>query len=583
MVSLAVDLEGRATVTAARRRPGTVARRRHGTRALAFIAVAAALFVLVGYPMAWLALKSLQSPSGAGLTVQNFVTVFTTLRYLTPVRNSLAVATAVGFIDLAIAVPMAWAVVRTDMPAKALVRGCVIGAFVTPGFLGAIAWALLAGPNAGWLNKLWMFVTGAGSGLFNIYSLPGIVFVISLYTFPFVFLLTTTALELMSSEMEDAAAILGASRWRTMRMVTIPLVLPALLAGFIIAFLEAIADLGAPLVLAVPARVQVITTQLFQFYEFPSQVEVAAAYSLPLLLITGALLYLQRRLLARKGYSTFSGKGGAQRVIRLGHWRYVPLAWCLAVATLSLFLPSLTLLSAATAKGWARGWGWENFTLGNFRFILVEHPAAPSAITHSFVFSAAAAFAAIWLAFLTAYIVNRRLVRGGWVLGYAAMMPFVIPGIVLAMGFLAAYTRHPLALYGTAWILILAYTSRFLPLAYTTSDSALKSIDADLEDAARIAGAGRFATLREVTLPLIKRGILGGWLLVMIAAMRELSTAIFLFSANTKVMSTVLIDFSEAGEFERLSALGIIMLALTLALTLVGHRVVGRRFIACAE
>ncbi|MBV8888959.1 MAG: iron ABC transporter permease [Alphaproteobacteria bacterium] len=562
---------------------GAARRRWYGTGALLSIAIAAALFVLVGYPLAWLALKALQSPSGAGLTVQNFVTVFTTLRYLTPVRNSLEVAAAVGCLDLVIAVPMAWAVVRTDMPAKGVVRGCVIGAFITPGFLGAIAWTLLAGPNAGWLNKLWMDLTGAGSGLFNIYSLPGIVFVISLYTFPFVFLLTATALELMSSEMENAAAILGASVWQTLRMVTIPLVRPALLAGFIIAFLEAIADLGTPLLLAVPARLQVITTQLFQFYEFPSQVEVAAAYSLPLLMITGALLYVQRRLLLRKGYSTFTGKGGAQRLIRLGRWRYVPLAWCLFVVTLSLFLPSLTLLSAATSKGWARGWGWENFTLGNFHFILVEHPAAPSAITHSFVFAAAAAFVAVLVAFLTAYIVNRRLVRGGWILGYAAMTPFVIPGIVMAMGFLAAYTRPPLALYGTAWILILAYASRFLPIAYSTGDSALKSIDPDLEDAARITGAGRFATLREVTLPLVRRGIFGGWVLVMIAAIRELSTAIFLFSANTKVMSTVLIDFSEAGEFERLSALGIIMLALTLALTMVGHRIVGRRFLACAE
>lgn len=574
MVSIAVELQPT---------EGVVARRWRSSLAVLLIAVAAALFILIGYPMLWLVLKAVESPSDAGLTFDNFVTAFGTLRYLNAVRNSLQVAFSVAVLDLLIAVPMAWAVVRTDMPAKGLVRACVVGAFITPGFLGAIAWTLLAGPNAGWLNKLIMAVTGASSGLFNIYSLGGLVFVMSLYTYPYAFLFVTNSLELMSSEMEDAASILGAGRWRIVRMITIPLVLPALIAGFIMAFLEAIADLGAPLLLAVPARIQVITTQLFQFFQYPSKIEVAAAYSLPLLLITGALLFVQRRLLARKGYATFTGKGGAQRLIRLGRWRFVLLAWCLLIATLSLFLPALTLLSAATAHGWARGWTWQNVTLDNFRFILLDHPTTPGAIANSFAFSAAAACAAVLLAFLTAYIVNRRLVRGSWMLGYAAMMPYVIPGIVLAIGFLAAYARPPFALYGTAWIMILAFTARFLPIAYTNSDTALKSIHPELEDAARIAGAGRLVTLWEVTLPLVKRGILGGWLLVLIAALRELSTAIFLFSANTKVMSTVLIDLSEEGDFERLSALGIVMLALTLTLAVVGYRIVGQRFIGRAE
>jgi iron(III) transport system permease protein len=574
MVSVAVELEPSS---------GVATRPWRSSIAMLWIAVVAALFVLVGYPMLWLVLKALAMPGVVGLTFGNFVTAFTTPRYLWAMGNSLVLASAVALLDLLIAVPMAWAVVRTDMPAKGLVRACVVGAFITPGFLGAIAWSLLAGPNAGWLNKFFMAVTGASSGLFNIYSLGGLVFVMSLYTYPYAFLFVSNSLELMSSEMEDAAAILGAGMWQVMRMVTIPLVLPALIAGFIMAFLEAIADLGAPLLLAVPARIQVITTQLFQFFQFPSKVEVAAAYSLPLLLITGALLALQRRLLTRKGYATFTGKGGAQRPIALGRWRYVPLGLCLLIATLSLFLPTLTLLSAATAHGWARGWTWQNFTLDNFRFILIEHPTTPGAIAHSFMYSSAAACAAVLLAFLTAYIVNRRLVRGSWILGYAAMMPYVIPGIVLAIGFLAAYTRAPFALYGTAWIMILAFTARFLPIAYTNSDTALKSVHPELEDAARISGAGRMVTLWEVTLPLVKRGILGGWLLVLIAALRELSTAIFLFTADTKVMSTVLIDLSEEGDLERLSALGIIMLALTLTLAIVGYCVVGQRFIARTE
>jgi iron(III) transport system permease protein len=550
---------------------------------LVWAAVAAALVILVVYPMVWLVLKSLEGAGGEGWTLRNYAIAFGTPRYLEAIWNSLRVSFSVAILSLAMGVPMAWAVSRTDMPAKGLVRASVLGAFITPAFLGAIAWILLAGPNAGWLNKLFVAATGAPAGPLNVYSLPGLVFVIALYTYPYAFLFTATALELMSSEMEDAATILGAGALRTMAAVTVPLALPALIAGFIMAFLESIALFGSPLLIAVPARIQVITTQLFQFFQFPSKVELAAAYSLPLLGVTAALLLLQKRLLARKGFATFTGRGGAHRLVRLGPWRWVLLAWCLLLAALSLLLPYLTLLSASLSKAWARGWTWENLTLEHFRWILLTHETTRGAIVNSLLFATAAACLAVTLAFLVAYMVNRRLVRGSDLLGYLAMAPYVIPGIVLAIGFLAAYARPPLFLYGTAWIMILAFTSRFLPVAYANSDAALKSVHPELEDAARIAGAGRFATLGEVTLPLIKRGILAGWLLVLIAALRELSSAIFLFSASTKVMSIVLVDLSEEGDFERLSALGIVMLAVTMALVLGGYRIVGRQFVAARE
>jgi len=560
-----------------------VARRRLHVAPAIWAVVAAVLVVLVVYPMVWLVLKSLQPAAGDGATVANFVTAFTTPRYLQAMRNSLVVAFSVALMSLVMGVPMAWAVSRTDMPLTGLVRACVFGSFITPAFLGAVAWILLAGPNAGWLNKALTALTGLSAGPFNIYSVPGLVFVIALYTYPYAFLFTATALEVMSSEMEEAAAILGAGVWRTTAAVTVPLALPALVAAFIMAFLESVALFGSPLLIAVPARIQVVTTQLYEFFQFPSKVELAAAYSLPLLLVTAGLLWVQRRLLARKGFATFSGKGGARCLVRLGPWRFVLLGYCLMVFTLSLFLPYSTLVSASLSKAWAQGLTLDNLTFEHFRWIVVTHETTRGAIVNSLIFSIAAACGAVALSFLVAYMVNRRLVRGSQLLGYLAMAPYVIPGIVLAIGFLAAYTRPPLLLYGTAWIMILAFTSRFLPIAYANGDAALKSVHPELEEASRIAGAGPFVTLREVTVPLIKRGILAGWLLVLIAALRELSAAIFLFSARTKVMSIVLVDLSEEGDFERLAALGIVMLVVTMGLVLVGYRIVGRQFLATRE
>src|SRR5574341_1429327 len=214
----------------------------------------------------------------------------------------------------------------------------------------------MAGPNAGSLNRAWVCVTGAAAGPFNIYSMAGLVLVIACFSFPYMFVFTRSALDLISSEMEDAARTLGAGTLRTTLRVTLPLTLPAILGAFIVEFLEAIALFGAPALIALPGRFQVMTTMLWQFFEFPPKVQVAAAYAMPLLAITVLLFWLQRRIIARKGYVALTGKGGERRLLRLGGWRWVMLGYCLFVTSLSFFLPMLVVLQAAFAKAWGRGY-----------------------------------------------------------------------------------------------------------------------------------------------------------------------------------------------------------------------------------
>jgi iron(III) transport system permease protein len=541
------------------------------------IATVAIVAILVVYPLGWLAYTSIESPGGGSVTLDNYREVFSTPRYLEAIWNSLKVSSLAATVGLMLGVPMAWAVSRTDMPFKGLVRLIALGSLLTPSFLTAVAWILLAGPNAGLLNRIVVTLIGVEKGPFNIYSLAGLSFVIALHIYPYVFLLTASALELVSSEMEDAANILGAGVWRTMMAVTLPLALPAIVGGFLLAFLDALSLFGTPLLLAVPARIQVMPTQLWQFFQFPSKVEYAAAYSLPLLLITGALFLVQKRLIGRKRFATFTGKGGERRILRLGRWRYALLFGCLLVAFLSVVLPYLTLLIASLSRSWAQGVSWTGMTLDNFALILLQHDTPRRAIVNTLTYSVAAACAATALGFMAAYLINRGLIRGGAILANMVMAPLVIPGIVLAIGFVAAYTRPPLLLYGTAWIMILAYTTRFLPIAFQNADAALRSVHPELEEAARIGGAGLLKTLRAITLPLIKGGVFGGGLLILMAATRELSTAIFLFTANTKVASVVLVDLSETGDYEVVSALAIVMLLVILGLASVGYGVIGRR------
>ena len=551
---------------------------RHLDRSLfLWLLVAAALLLLVVNPIARLLWVSLQSRDG-GLTLANYLTAFSRWRYVEALINSLTLGLSVGVLCTLFGVPMAWAVSRTDMPAKTLVWIAVLGTFIVPNYLSAVAWILLAGPNAGWLNRAWTSLTGAAAGPFNIYSMPGLVLVIAASSFPYMFVFTRSALDLISSEMEDAATTLGAGVWRTTLRVTLPLTLPAILGAFIVAFLEAIAIFGAPALIALPARFQVMTTMLWQFFEFPPKVEVAAAYAMPLLGVTVLLFWLQQRIIARKGYVALTGKGGERRMVRLGRWRWVVLGYCLFVTSLSFFLPMVVVLQAAFAKAWGRGFSLDNLTLHNLRFVVIDQPITRAATVHTFVYGGAAAVLALALALAIAYIVRRRLVPHARLLSYVAMAPFVIPGIVLAIGFYASYTAPPLVLYGTAWILILAFATRFLPIAYANSDAALRSINPEMEDAVRILGGGRLLALRKVVGPLLKRGLAGAFILVFIPATRELSSAIFLYTAGTQVLAVLLFDKSDEGNFEYLSAIGLILVLGTVALVLAGFRLVGRDF-----
>ena len=538
----------------------------------------AALVFLVASPMLRLVLASFQDPDSGRLTLANYAQAYGRLPHLRAILNSLELGTGVALLAGMFGVPIAWAISRTDMPAKGFIRLMVFGAFVIPPYLGAIGWILLAGPNAGWLNKVWMAATGAGHGILNVYSMAGLIVVVAVASFPYVFVFTNSALDLVSSEMEDAASILGAGRMRITFGVTLPLVLPAMIGGLIVSFLEAIALFGAPALIALPARFHVVSTQLWQFFEYPVRVEEAAAYAMPLLAITVLMFALQRSLLGRRGYVAVSGKGGERRMIRLGGWRWAMLGYALAVCTLSVLLPMLVLLQAAFAKAWGRGFALDNLTLANFRYILFEQTQAQHAILNTFLYAGASAFAAIALSLAIAYVVNRKLVPWSNALALLCMAPFVIPGVVLAIGFYAAYAPPPLALYGSAAIIILAFTTRFLPIAYTASAAGLRSINPEMEEAVRNLGGGRLAAIRTVLAPLLKKSLAGAWLLVFIPATRELLSAIFLVGPHTRVISVMLFDLSEEGNFEVLSALGAVLLLATIAIAALAFRVVGRDF-----
>jgi iron(III) transport system permease protein len=518
-----------------------------------------------------------------GLSIGRYFEVFTNEQFLKAIWNTLIISTWVGVISVVVGALLAWLVTRTDLPWKKPIRALVMASFVTPPFLGAFAWTLLAGPNAGALNKFYRSVTGSEDAIFNIFTMPGLIFVMALYSFPYVFSMIANVCELISSDLEDAAEILGANKWRIAWTVTLPLALPALVGGFILAFLHSLSLFGAPAILGLPAGLHTITTQIWALFQYPPRLDLAAAFSVPLLLATMALIAVQKKLLGRKGYSTVGGKGAQKRLIRLGWGRLPVLLFVLGILSLSVFLPYWILLKAALSQAWALPLTWGNFTLKNLSFAFFEYGDTQLAIYNTFKLGILTATLGTLLATLIAYITNRNLFRGARYLSFFALAPLVIPGIVLAVGLFIAYTRPPLVLYGTIWILFVAYLTKEMPIGFSQAESTFKSIHPELEDASRIIGANRLTSLIDVTAPLARSGLIAAWSFIFIGVIRELSASILLFAPKSKVVSVVIFDLKEEGQVGVIAVLGILLLVVSFVVILGVQWLAGRDVVATRE
>src|SRR5688500_13860802 len=311
---------------------------------------ALALLVLVVLPLGFLVWGSLSSDGR--LTFEHFREALSSRLYVGALRNSLVLGLWTAVLSISIGLPLAWAVSRTNTPAKRFIHLTAVVSYVTPPFLTAIAFVNLFSPNAGLVNRFLRDVAGLPALTFNVFSMSGLVLVTVIHTFPFVYLLAASALESVDASMEESAQILGASSWRTATAVTLPLVAPAILSGALIAFVNAIALFGSQAIIGLPGRVFTLPTRIYALFDYPPQYGLASAMSLIFVAITAAALYLQRRYLARRSYVTLGGKGSRPQLVRLGPMRFAVLAFGVAVFVLAVGAPYLTLLAVSVSMSW---------------------------------------------------------------------------------------------------------------------------------------------------------------------------------------------------------------------------------------
>jgi iron(III) transport system permease protein len=349
----------------------------------------------------------------------------------------------------------------------------------------------------------------------------------------------------------------------TARRITVPLALPTLAAGALIAFLQALNTFGSPAILAIPAGFHTLTTKIWSLFEFPPKPELAAAASLPLLVLTVLLLRSQSLVLGRRSYAVLGGKYGSPRLIRLGRWRMPAAAFGLLVLSLPLFLPYAALFNTAFSRVSSQFVTPATFTLRNVIFTFHDLSATLPALQNTFVLAVATATVCALLALLISYIVARQAVRGWRVLGFLATAPLAIPGIVLGVGLFLAYTRPPLTLYGTLWILLIAFITVELPAAYQQFRSAFHAVHPELEEASRMLGSSRLRALWDITGPLLRASIVATWCFVFVGVIRELSAAMILFTSETKVVAVLIFDLKESGDVGAIAVLSLSIVVLT--------------------
>jgi iron(III) transport system permease protein len=532
------------------------------------------LSVLVLLPLFWLTYYSFRSDTDGSATLENFIALVADPTLLRAYGLAIGMALAVGVLACLIATPMACLVARTDLPGRRIIRTLVTASFVTPPFLGAIAYEILAAPNSGIVNIIYRSILGLESSayLVNIYTFGGLIFAIACFTFPYVFTLVANALDRVPSDLEDASSILGGKSMTTLRKVTIPLVLPAMLAGTLIAILQALTMFGSPAILALPAGFHVITTKIWSLFQFPPRLGLAAASALPLLIITIILLRTQKAILGRKGYTVLGGKSGTPRITPLGPWKGVAMFFVCCVLSLTIILPYLAILKTAFTGTVGDPINFDTITLSHWRFVLFDFSATRLALWNTFLLGFLTATAVTAIALVVSYLVIRRSVPNAGFLGVLATAPVAIPGIVLGVGLFLSYANPTFQLYGTLWILLIAFMTIELPAGYQQMSSAFSGVHPELEEAGRIMGASRLRTLWDITAPLLRTSVVAAWCFVFVGTIRELSATILLTTANTKLVSVIIYDLNESGDLGAICVLGIILLAASFVVVFVANR-----------
>jgi iron(III) transport system permease protein len=534
---------------------------RDPVQVLAVAVVLLACGGLDGFPIAMLVAHSFVDGSGR-FGIEAFELLLTDKGIAAATVNSLLFIAYVTAGCLCVGVPLAWLVARTDVPAKLYLRGAIAVAFIIPSFINVIAWIFLAAPNSGYLNKLLVSWLGLPTPPFNIFSFGGLVFIETVHLFPIVFFAVAAALANIDASHEQAARMLGAGRWRTTLTITLPLVAPAVTSSATLCMLDALSSFGAPAAIGTMANFSVLSTAIYGLLTYPPRLELASAVSLPIALFTLLCLWLQQRYLRRNNFVTVTGRASAPQLMGLGAWRYPACGLALIMVCCASVLPFCALVALSLLKAFGTELSIGNFGLTHYRAVFDESFTVLPAVKNSLLLALAGASFCVVLGITIAWLIERTELAGRGLIGAIVMVGYGFPSIILGVAVMLGYIN---VLYGTLTIILIAYVARHLPIAFMFVRSLFKQVSPELEEAARILGAGRLRSLIDITYPVLRPAAFIAWLLIFSLCLREQPMSAILTQSGTEVMSTMVLQFIEDGSIEVAAAISVLIVVVSMA------------------
>jgi len=535
-------------------------------------------------PLGFLLWQSFLTPETAAhparLTFDNYRTAYRSVETLRVFGNSVEFAMGSASLAFFIGTVFAWINERTDTPFKSTFFALSLVPLVIPAILFTVSWILLASPKIGIINIAVQNVLATELVVTNIYSMGGMIFVDGLHQSPLAFLLMTAAFRSMDPSLEESALMCGATVLQIACRMTLKLVRPAAVAAFLILFLRAIESFEVPALLGLPVGIEVYTSSIYQAVQsYPSDIGLASSYGMALIVIASVCFYAQSRTAAAvEKFSTVTGKGFRPRVMRIGRWRYLAAATFATYLAIIVVLPFLVLVWCSLQKFYVAPSmaALRNVTLDAYRAVF-DYPVFANAVWNSLVLSVASATVVTLTTAVLCWIVTRTKLPGRLLLDNLASLPLMFPGLVLGLAIMVCYLHVGIGVYGTLWIMLVAYVTRFMPYGMRYNAASMLALHKELEESAMMSGASWGMTFWRVVLPLLKPGLIAGWIYVVIVSVRELSSSILLYSPGSEVLSIMIWEYWQNGQSVELSALGVMLIASLLCLVLL-ERFASRRF-----
>jgi iron(III) transport system permease protein len=496
--------------------------------------------------------------------------------------NSLIIAAGTTIGSTFVGTFFAWLVTRTDLPCKRFMKGMFLVPFMLPSFIGALAWKMLLSPRAGFINKFLITQFGLSGPIFNIYSYAGIILVEIMYLFPFVFIQVCGALERMDPTLEESARISGAGLFTITRKITIPLVLPSILSGALLIMLYSMAHFGTVAVLGIENGIFNIPTLIYQriHQSAGSFASIRTGTVLATILVVAAafILWLQRKILSRGHYQIIAGKSFRPMELKLRALRMPLFVFCLAYIGFTIILPTVIIFLVGGLKTYGLPFTWENLSLDNYEFILFKNKGTRDAIWNSVTLGLGAAVITMFSGVMISYVIIKMKVWGKGVLEFLGMLPFSVPGSVIALGVILAWSgKYGVNLYNTVWIILVAYIARYMAFSLRANSAALEQVHDSLVEAARVCGATMWQTLKDVVLPLVRPGMMAAFFLIFLPSLRELTVSIMLYAPTTRTIGVTIYTLNEDGETVVSAALAGIALIIIVTGQLLVDRFLGKK------